>query len=154
ETGRDRGGHLLRDPGRDLADFLGDGERLTRAAPGAKKSCHVRRGGPYQRQTSPTLRHGNRPMKTLLASFALSLLALAGFSTSARADEVVTLNPDGYAAVAYSAKTGKYGYAYNLGSRGAAEREALSGCKEDDAKIVGWVNDGFLVLVIADDNAY
>jgi hypothetical protein len=92
-------------------------------------------------------------MKTLLASFALSLLALAGFSSSARAD-VVTIDSDSYAAVAYSPKTGKYGYAWGCGSRGSAERAALSECKEDDAKIVGWVNAGFLVLVIADDNAY
>ena len=94
-------------------------------------------------------------MKTLCKSLVLSILSLiglAGFAPRANADVVIDF--DTYAAVAYSPSTGKYGYAWNYGSRGAAERVALSKCTEKDAKIVGWVKGGWLVLAIGEDNAY
>lgn len=95
-------------------------------------------------------------MKTLYNRLVLSLLSLVGMSVSAsqaKADTVV-IDPDTYAAVAYSPSTGKYGYAWNHYSRAAAERTALSRCTEKDATVVGWVNDGILAVAIGDDNAY
>jgi hypothetical protein len=94
-------------------------------------------------------------MKTLCQAVVLSalvgLLALAP-APKARADVVIDL--DTYAAVAYSPSTGQYGYAWNFYSRSAAERVALVHCKADDARIVGWVQGGWLVLMIGDNNAY
>jgi Domain of unknown function (DUF4189) len=93
-------------------------------------------------------------MKTICSLLVVSALAVTSLFTSAarvRADEI---DADRYGAIAYSVSTGKYGYAYNWGSRGAAERFALSQCEAADAKIVNWVQFGWAVLVIADDNAY
>lgn len=95
-------------------------------------------------------------MKTLCNALTLSMLSLiglAGLAPQAQAD-VVEISPYSYAAVAFSKETGKYGYAWNHRSRAEAERVALSRCTEKDAKIVAWVNDGFLAVVIAEDNAY
>jgi uncharacterized protein DUF4189 len=93
-------------------------------------------------------------MKTLRNLLVLSALALVCVLTDtprAGADEI---DFDTYAAIAYSPSTGKYGYAYNYGSRYAAERAALAHCPEADAEIVGWVKAGWLALAIGDDNAY
>ena len=59
-----------------------------------------------------------------------------------------------YAAVAYSPSTGAYGYAWNCDSRGEAEAVALSNCSGGDARIVGWVQGGWLVLAIGENNSY
>jgi hypothetical protein len=94
-------------------------------------------------------------MKTIRNFFAVSLLSLMGLSAvsnPARAE--VQIDFDTYAAVAYSPSTGKYGYAWNWRSRGKAEAVALANCKEADAKVVGWVKAGWLVLAVSDDNAY
>jgi hypothetical protein len=90
--------------------------------------------------------------KTLVLSI-LSLIGLAGVAPRAKAD-VVDISPYSHAAVAFSSSTGKYGYAWNHGSRAEAERVALSRCTEKDARIVGWVNEGFLVVAIGEDNTY
>jgi hypothetical protein len=86
----------------------------------------------------------------------LVLFVLGGFASlsptpTARADEVIVFNGDTYAAIAYSKSTGNYGYAYNHGSRAAAEASALKYCKADDAFIVCWVNNGFCALALGDD---
>ena len=94
-------------------------------------------------------------MNTFHKILALSLLSLVGIgmpASSARAD--VSISFDTYAAVAYSPSTGKFGYAWNWHSRFTAESVALSNCKASDAKIVGWVKGGWLVLAVSDDNAY
>jgi serine/threonine-protein kinase len=82
----------------------------------------------------------------------LALATLAPSQQTAKAD--VSIDFDRYAAIAYSPKTGKFGYAWNWGSRSQAESQALSECKADDAKVVGWVKGGWLALAVADDNAY
>lgn len=95
-------------------------------------------------------------MKTIRKALALSILSLiglAGMAPQAKAD-VVDISPFSYAAVAFSPSTGKYGYAWNHGSRAAAEKTALSRCTEKDAEIVAWVNEGFLAVAIAEDNTY
>ncbi len=61
---------------------------------------------------------------------------------------------DRYAAVAYSPSTGKCGYAWNQASRRAAEAAAMSEVDARDAKIVGWVTKGWLVLVVGGDFSY
>ena len=57
-------------------------------------------------------------------------------------------NDDTYAAIAYSPATGKYGYANDCYSREIAERTALRYCVADDARIVGWVCNGFVALAV------
>lgn len=91
-------------------------------------------------------------MKLMRMGLALAVCWLGLSASTARADVVIDF--DTYAAVAFSTETGKYGYAWNYGSRAAAERAALAKCKADDAKIVGWVKGGWLVLVVGDNNAY
>ena len=94
-------------------------------------------------------------MKTLrigLVLSALSLLAVLVSANRARAD--VEINFDTYAAVAFSKSTGKWGYAYNYGSRFAAERAAIANCGATDAEAVGWVKGGWLALAVGDNKAY
>jgi hypothetical protein len=92
-------------------------------------------------------------MKTLLTSLALSGLALPLHPAPVAADDV-KINPDRYGALAYSVKTGKYGYSWNQSSRAAAEKVALAECEAEDAKVLTWVRFGWAVLVIAEDNVY
>ena len=101
------------------------------------------------------IREGEFSVKNLKCALVCAILSLVSVATDAsesRASEKISF--DTYAAIAYSPSTGHYGYAWNHGSRGAAERVALSKCKEPDAKIVGWVKAGWLVLAIGEDNAY
>jgi hypothetical protein len=95
-------------------------------------------------------------MKTSRPTLLLSSLALALLLTvsprQARAD--VTIDFDTYAAVAYSRSTGKYGSAWNYGSRSAAQRAALARCPAADARIVAWVKGGWVALAIGENNAY
>ena len=63
----------------------------------------------------------------------------------------ITINRDSFAAIAYSPATGKYGFAYDLRSRAAAEKAALENCKAEDARVVAWVNDGFCALALGAD---
>jgi hypothetical protein len=93
-------------------------------------------------------------MKTLIAGFVLSALSLALVAAPVAKADDLKIDPDKYGAVAYSVKTGKYGYGYNYGTRAQAERAALSEVKADDAKVLTWVQYGWIVLVIADDGAY
>ena len=65
----------------------------------------------------------------VITSCCLASLALA---PQARSDDVIILDGDTYAAIAYSQDTGSIGYAYSCGSRGEAERLALRNCKGSD----------------------
>jgi serine/threonine-protein kinase len=82
----------------------------------------------------------------------LALVACLVLAPRGRAD--VEIDFKSYVAIAFSPSTGAYGYAYNYWSRYSAEREALRRCPHADAKIVGWVQAGWLALAIGDDNAY
>jgi hypothetical protein len=94
-------------------------------------------------------------MKCLHASLMLLALGVAAvFTPKAPARDVIEIDPDRYAAVAFSPSTGKYGYGWNCGSLGQAERIALSYCQEPDAKVISWVRFGWSVLVISEDDAY
>jgi hypothetical protein len=92
-------------------------------------------------------------MKKIVATLVLSALALTLSPSPAGADEV-TIDSDTYAAIAFSPKTGQYGYAWNYRSLPAAKRAALARCPEADAEVVAWVNFGWAVLVIAEDGSY
>jgi len=59
-----------------------------------------------------------------------ALAALLGTSAIARGDR--------YGAIAYSPRTGHYGYADNARSRGGAERLALENCEGRDCKVQVW----------------
>jgi hypothetical protein len=65
-----------------------------------------------------------------------------------------TIDSSRYAAVAYSMKTKKYGYAWDCGSRFRAESTALANCRAADAEIITWTKFGYIVLLIAEDGAY
>jgi len=60
----------------------------------------------------------------------------------------IWVSPDTFAAIAYSPATEKYGLAYDHLSRQSAEKEALSNCGAEDARIVVWVNRGFCALAV------
>jgi hypothetical protein len=77
--------------------------------------------------------------------------ASLGFASRAASDDEIYIDPDSYAAIAYSPKTAKIGVGYNYNSRAAAEKEALKQCDVEDAKIVTWVNNGFCALALGDD---
>jgi serine/threonine-protein kinase len=68
-------------------------------------------------------------------------------------DQTITIDRHSYAAIAYSPSTGKYGYSYDLRNRAAAERVALEKCGAEDARIVTWVNKGFIALAVGSDKS-
>jgi len=84
----------------------------------------------------------------------IAALTLAVALAPAFADERVVVNPDRYAAIAYSPATGAYGYGYDCGTRREAERRALAECDAPDAKLLTWVQFGWAALVVSDDGYY
>jgi len=86
-----------------------------------------------------------------LSALAVLLLAV---TSAAQAQNSYTISDNTYAAVAFSSKTGEYGFAYDYNSRFGAEKAALARCKEPDAKIIGWVKFGWLVVALGDDHSY
>ena len=92
--------------------------------------------------------------RNVVKSLVLSALLLSGHRLCTASASAAEIDFSTYAAVAFSPSTGKYGYAWDQPTRGYAERIALSYCKAEDAKIVGWVQGGWLVLAIGEDNAY
>jgi len=85
----------------------------------------------------------------LIVACATSL----GLANHVQSDDIVSIDPGSYAAIAYSPKTTKIGVGYNFSSRAAAEKEALKECSADDARIVTWVNEGFCALALGDDKS-
>jgi len=53
-----------------------------------------------------------------------------------------------YCAIAYSKSTGRYGHGEGYDSRAAAEYRALAECGTHDARVVGWVRNGYLSLAL------
>lgn len=94
-----------------------------------------------------------KTLQVLVLVFVLPVTALLSSVAPARPDTIY-LDGQTYAAIAYSPSTGKYGYGNGYRSRFAAEREALWQCPQSDAKVVGWVCNGFLALAVGDDNGY
>jgi len=48
-----------------------------------------------------------------------------------------------FAAIAYSKSTGQWGYGYQHGSVGDANREAIRQCKAPDAAVICWAKNGW-----------
>jgi hypothetical protein len=81
------------------------------------------------------------------------LLIVVSAGLSLAQDKTITINGLSYAAIAYSPSTGKYGYSCNLRSRALAEKIALEKCDAEDARIVTWVNKGFVALAVGSDKS-
>ncbi len=92
-----------------------------------------------------------KKLATMIVVPSLCVLSYVALAAQAKAVEIYY---DSYGAVAYSPSTGAFGYAWDCGSRGMAEQVALSNCPASDARIVGWVQDGWLVLAIGENNSY
>jgi hypothetical protein len=93
-------------------------------------------------------------MKALAILVVLSALALV-FVPSPMHAEDKQIDPGKYAAIAFSPKTGKYGFSWNHNSQADAEKAALAELKDiEDAKNLSWVKFGWTVLVVSADNAY
>jgi hypothetical protein len=92
-------------------------------------------------------------MKSLIVAFALATLTLSSLPTPVAAQDN-TNDSSRYGALAYSPKTGKYGYAWDQLTRTAAEELARAECKANDAKVLAWVRTGWAALVIAEDKSY
>jgi serine/threonine-protein kinase len=89
--------------------------------------------------------------KNLLAGIAgLLFLVLP----SQAADNVIFFRGTTYGAIAYSEKTGAWGYAYDQSTRGMAEGIARRNCTGDDARAVGWVRNGFVALAVGENGAW
>ena len=76
-----------------------------------------------------------------------------GDATARDLRQVWVIDPDTFAAIAYSPSTGKYGYSYNYRSRSGAEKIALEHLPQPDARIVCWVQAGFCALAKGDDKS-
>lgn len=92
-----------------------------------------------------------KTLKTPVKS-SLLLTVLLLLSPTAHADIYVGENT--YAAIAYSPETGACSYTWDHNSRCEAEQAALALRPEKDARIVGWVRRGWLVLAIGDNKAH
>lgn len=90
-------------------------------------------------------------LRKILAVLVLCSASVLTPVAQLQAQTIVVFDGDSYAAIAYSPSTGKYGYAYNYGSRWAAEAAALAYCEAPDAEIVVWVNNGFCALALGDE---
>jgi serine/threonine-protein kinase len=103
-------------------------------------------------------------MKRILCLFALSvscfLVPLAGSpqaqprgesgessvdAVSVSDSQYRSAGPD-YGAIAYSWRTGAYGYGYNYPTRSSAERRALNECGSLDCRVVVWVRNACAAL--------
>jgi len=87
----------------------------------------------------------SRPAVALVIATAAAFLITAPASAQ---------EADKYAAIAFSAKSGAWGYGTNFDSQDAAQKEALAQCSGDDAKIVVWVLNDWCSLAIGDDKIY
>jgi Flp pilus assembly protein TadD len=87
-----------------------------------------------------------------------SLAACCALPRAARAaggpNQVIEIDSDSYAAIAYSPATGKWTYSYSYGDRASAEKAAVDACKEEDARAICWVNDGFAALALGKDKEH
>lgn len=59
-----------------------------------------------------------------------------------------------YGAIAYSEKTGRYGYSYNYSWLGDAEADALANCDAPDAQVVAWCWNEYAALAVDDNGNY
>ena len=91
-------------------------------------------------------------MKPVHILVAAALLASAGiFPRIAGADDnVITIDPNSFLAIAFSESTGEFHYVYNYSDQAAAEQAVLGLFQAKDAKLVHWVNWGYCALAVGD----
>ena len=80
------------------------------------------------------------------ALIALIVVASSGLATSAFAGD--------YAAIAYSASTGKYGCSYGYPCLDQAETVARQNAVDCDAQVVVWAENEYLALAQNSDGSY
>jgi hypothetical protein len=81
--------------------------------------------------------------------------SLIGFCVIAIALFVTAVCEAGtFCAIAFSTSTGRYGHAEGWNTRAQAERRALAACGTSDARVVGWVNNGYVALAVGDGFAW
>ena len=90
---------------------------------------------------------------TSFACVAILLLSGLTFVPALNAeDQIIRIDPNSFAAIAYSPGTRRFSHVSGYRTRIGAEQAALDGCPEEDARIVGWVNNGFLALALGEDD--
>lgn len=82
-----------------------------------------------------------------------TVLAAVLTGWAAAGNQTIEINRYSFGAIAYSPSTGKFGYSYNYRNRATAEKVALQNCRAADARVVGWVNAGFLALALGSDKS-
>jgi tetratricopeptide (TPR) repeat protein len=100
-----------------------------------------------------SVRGKDAAMKGRRLRLAAVLLVVCGMAWASKANADIDIDPDSYAAIAYSPSTGEYHYAYGFEDREGAQNAALGIMTSKDARIVGWVNRGFLALALGDDKS-
>lgn len=61
---------------------------------------------------------------------------------------------DNWAAIAYSFKTGRYGYSFNYATEEEARRQAIKHCAAEDAEVLAVVGNGCAALAVGDNNGW
>jgi tetratricopeptide (TPR) repeat protein len=90
----------------------------------------------------------------LAAAFAAGCCALPSAVRAENEPQVIDIDSDSCAAIAYSPSTGKWAYSYSYGDRWSAEKAAIEACKEEDAQALCWVNEGFCALALGKDKEH
>ena len=92
--------------------------------------------------------------RTLLTAVAAIIVSASIPIPAESSPNIIFFRGDTYAAIAYSPKTGKYGYAYGQSTRDIAEGIAKRHCKVDDARVVTWVHNGWCALAVGEKGTY
>jgi len=91
-----------------------------------------------------------RRVSVAVVAALASLLVIA----AVRPSEAEASGGGRFAAIAYSPVTGRLGYAFGFGCLQDAENDALRRCCAADARIVAWVQSGWVALAVGDNGAY
>ncbi len=82
------------------------------------------------------------------------MLLIAAQVRAENEPQIIDIDSDSYASIAYSPSTGKWAYSYSYGDRWSAEKAAIEACKEEDARAICWVNEGFAALALGKDKEH
>lgn len=86
-----------------------------------------------------------------LAAFTVVLASVLTTWCGNAASAGIHVDPETYAAIAYSPSTGDYSFACDFPTLSEAQEVALARCPQSDARIVGWTRNGFIALAVGDD---
>ena len=90
----------------------------------------------------------------LAAAFMAACCALPRVVRAENEPQVIDIDSDSFAAIAYSPSTGNWAYSYSYGDRWSAEKAAIAACKAEDAQAICWVNEGFAALALGKDKEH